>query len=71
MIGDGPGSDMLGPRRCGLYAVQKIHRGVKIGEGEARPDAMFDHFDDLCAQPRRLARSSPVEPLHEDSAEAF
>lgn len=70
MIGDSAESDMLGARRCGLYAVQKTHRGVKIGEGEARPDAVFEHFDDLCAQVRRLARSLPVEPLHEGSAEA-
>jgi putative hydrolase of the HAD superfamily len=70
MIGDSAESDLLGARRCGLCAVQKIHRGVKVGEGEARPDAMFEHFEDLCAQLRRLKRGLPVEQHQMDSAEA-
>jgi HAD superfamily hydrolase (TIGR01549 family) len=55
MIGDDPVCDIQGARRCiGAVTLQKRHQGVRILEGEAGPDAVFDHFGELRAFLARL-----------------
>lgn len=48
MIGDSPINDIQGAReKINAVTLQKIHQGVKIGEGPAEPDAIFDEFAEL------------------------
>ncbi|HVY53649.1 MAG TPA: HAD family hydrolase [Gammaproteobacteria bacterium] len=48
MIGDNPVNDIQGAREnIGAVTIQKIHKGVKLGEGEASPDAAISEFSDL------------------------
>ncbi len=47
MIGDNPTSDILGSKKLGATTFQKIHRGIKIGEGEKSPDVIFSSYKDL------------------------
>ncbi len=48
MIGDSAERDIAGARTAiGALALQKIHAGVKKGEGDNAPDAMFEHFKEL------------------------
>jgi HAD superfamily hydrolase (TIGR01549 family) len=48
MIGDNPLSDIKGARMSiGAVTLQKIHKGVKKGAGNQKPDAYFNEFNDL------------------------
>lgn len=57
MVGDNPETDIQGSREhLGAVTLQKRHAGVKIGQGEAAPDVVFDTFGDL----RRLLSKAMV-----------
>lgn len=48
MIGDNADRDIIGARHAlGAKTIQKLHTGVKEGDGEAQPDASFKHFSEL------------------------
>ena len=47
MIGDSALEDMAGAGHFGITKVQKIHQGVKIGEGESKPDIVFNQYVSL------------------------
>ena len=47
MIGDSALEDMAGAGHFGITKVQKIHQGVKIGEGESKPDIVFKQYVSL------------------------
>jgi len=59
MIGDSAAADMRGAKRA-IHAVtlQKLHDGVEAGQGEARPDAVFDSFEALGGLLRRIAEKT-------------
>lgn len=47
MVGDNPEADIYGGKLINATTFQKIHRGVKVGENECRPDYTFNHFNEL------------------------
>lgn len=69
MIGDNPVCDIQGARHCiGAVTLQKRHQGVTVLEGEAGPDAAFDHFGELRALFARLpvSRQAPARVAVDD-----
>jgi putative hydrolase of the HAD superfamily len=75
MIGDNPICDIKGARECiGAVTLQKVHEGVKVMDGDAEPDVMFNHFGELRALFARMtcrprAFSSEVETgSHQENA---
>jgi len=60
MIGDNPVTDNGGARAAiGAVIIQKVHKGVVIGEGEYRPDCVINNFDDLRLLLSRLLVDKP------------
>ncbi|MDD3287391.1 MAG: HAD family hydrolase [Alphaproteobacteria bacterium] len=58
MIGDDPVNDIAGARNAiDAVTLQKIHDGVRLGEGEHRPDAVFEDYDCLRKMFRKLQAS--------------
>ena len=48
MIGDNSKSDIFGAKKSiNAVTIQKIHKGIKIGEDECQPDAYFNDFSEL------------------------
>ena len=47
MIGDSASADMAGANLFGIKKIQKIHKNVDIGEGDAKPDIIFDEYESL------------------------
>lgn len=48
MIGDNPVNDIRGAKeKINALTIQKIHRGVTLGENENAPDAAFNEFKEL------------------------
>ena len=48
MIGDNPINDIKGAKeQINAVTLQKIHKGVKIGEGDCLPDAVFNSYSEL------------------------
>lgn len=48
MIGDSPVNDIRGAKeRINALTIQKLHRGVTLGENENAPDAAFSKFKEL------------------------
>ena len=48
MIGDNPVTDCGGAREAiGAVTIQKVHKGVEIGEGKNQPDCVMNNFDEL------------------------
>ena len=48
MIGDNPVNDIQGAKeKIGAITLQKVHEGVKIGEGATAPDCLFYEFSEL------------------------
>jgi len=48
MIGDSAVNDILGAKQAiDATTIQKIHSGVKEGEGKTQPDAVIYHFSEL------------------------
>ena len=47
MIGDNPSSDMVGAHNAGMVKIQKIHLGVSIGDGKAKPHLSFENYREL------------------------
>ena len=45
MVGDKPLNDVQGAREAiNAITFQKLHKGIKLGEGSAQPDASFKNF---------------------------
>jgi len=50
IIGDSPESDIYGAKsNFKMIALQKIHKGVKVGINEFEPDVSFNHYSELIA----------------------
>ena len=48
MVGDNPLNDIQGAREAiDAVTFQKLHKGIKLGEGHAQPDASFKNFIEL------------------------
>ena len=47
VIGDNPKTDIVGGKLIGATTLQKIHNNIRVGEGEAQPDIIFDSFFEL------------------------
>ena len=48
MVGDNPLNDIQGAREAiNAVTLQKLHKGIKLGEGSAQPDASFKNFYEL------------------------
>jgi len=47
MIGDNPRADIFGSKKLGATTFQKIHKGIKVGQGEESPDFIFSNYNDL------------------------
>ena len=47
MIGDSASADMAGANFFGIKKIQKIHKNVDIGEGDAKPDIIFGDYESL------------------------
>jgi len=47
MIGDSASADMAGANLFGIKKIQKIHKNVDIGKGDAKPDIIFDEYESL------------------------
>ena len=47
MIGDNPTADILGSKKAGCIAIQKLHDSVQLGLGACSPDAYFTSYNDI------------------------
>lgn len=48
MVGDNPVTDSGGAREAiGAVTIQKVHKGVVIGEAENQPDCVINNFEEL------------------------
>ena len=47
MVGDNPYADILGGKKINAITIQKLHKGVKLGNNEMEPDIIFDNFNHL------------------------
>jgi len=47
MIGDSALEDIGGARKFGMTTIQKVHQNVKVGEGESKPDIVFNQYESL------------------------
>lgn len=48
MIGDNPVTDIGGARKAiNAVTLQKVHKGVEVGEGEYQPDGVIKNFEEL------------------------
>lgn len=57
MIGDEADTDIRGAREAiGAVTLQKIHKGVHVGVGDALPDATFTDYSEIRGLLRRLSR---------------
>jgi len=54
MIGDSAGNDVRGAKRAGMFAIQKLHAGVKKGTGESRADYYFRNYSQILSVFRKL-----------------
>lgn len=48
MVGDNPINDIVGAREAiSAITIQKVHKGVEVGEGKASPDCIIHEFAEL------------------------
>lgn len=48
MIGDSPENDIYGAKKhFQMTTLQKIHKGVKVSNGQFAPDVSFNHYSEL------------------------
>ena len=58
MIGDSAENDIYGAKKnFNMTALQKIHSGVIIGEGELEPDVSFNNYSELNNLIMKLTKS--------------
>lgn len=56
MVGDNPVNDIQGAReKINALTIQKVHDGVKIGDGSQQPDAIFSEFSELTQFLKKLS----------------
>jgi putative hydrolase of the HAD superfamily len=59
MIGDNALNDVEGAfKSIGAVTLQKIHKGVKKGTGNQKPDAYFNEFEDVRSLLQQISRST-------------
>jgi putative hydrolase of the HAD superfamily len=60
MIGDNPERDIRGAREAiNALTLQKLHDGVRLGEGLSAPDASFREFEELRTFVARVSAAQP------------
>lgn len=47
MIGDNPATDIRGGKLINATTFQKIHKNIKVGEKNDKPDFIFDSFEEF------------------------
>jgi len=57
MIGDSASADMAGANLFGIKKIQKIHKNVVIGEGNAKPDIIFSEYASLSNYFKKIVNS--------------
>jgi putative hydrolase of the HAD superfamily len=55
MIGDSAEIDVIGAKKAGMVAIQKIHSGVKKGTGAGKAEFSFKNYSQLHEMVKKLA----------------
>ena len=54
MIGDNPSTDIIGGKAIEAITFQKVHNGIKIGQGNEEPDYIFENYKELISEFRKI-----------------
>lgn len=62
MVGDNPINDIQGARESiGAITIQKVHPGVKVGEGKTAPDCVIHEFSELRKLLQTISKKESVQ----------